>query len=205
MEHTAANAMPLTTTGSTTGQEDEDRDLVGKYLDGDMSAFDTLMSRHERQVYGLCLRFVRNPDDAMDLTQEVFIKAFEHLAAFRGDARFRTWVYRIAVNHCINHVKKNGKRFVEIQEDTATVDPSVYRRLVDDERREIVRGLIEALPPKQKAIIELRMNDNLSYEEIASILGRSVSTIKSSVFFALNKLRKMVEDREARGQSGSRA
>ena len=200
MEQTATT-MPLTTTGATTDQRDEDRELVGRYLDGDMTAFDALMARHERRIYGLCLRFVRNNEDAMDLTQEVFIKAFENLTSFRGDARFKTWVYRIAVNHCLNHVKKNSKHFVEVHEGTLTVEPSIHGELVDEERRQIVKGFVQKLPPKQKAIMELRMNDNLSYEEIASILGRSVSTVKSSVFFALNKLRKMVEQGRAEGQS----
>jgi RNA polymerase sigma-70 factor (ECF subfamily) len=183
-------------------EEDDDRDLVRRYLDGDLAAFDALMGRHERQIYGLCLGFVRNRDDALDLTQDVFVKAFENLAAFRGDARFRTWVYRIAVNHCINHVKKHSsRRFVEVHEATATVHPSVHRELLDDERRVIVKELIAALPPKQKAILELRMSGNLSYEEIAGILGRSVSTVKSSIFFALTKLRKMVEAKKAAGDS----
>jgi RNA polymerase sigma-70 factor (ECF subfamily) len=200
MEQTVTG-MPLTTTGTATDQRDEDRELVGRYLDGDMSAFDTLMARHERQIYGLCLRFVRNHEDARDLTQDVFIKAFENLTSFRGDARFKTWVYRIAVNHCLNHVKKHSKHFVEVHEGTLTVDPSVHRRLLEEERRDIVKGLIQKLPPRQRVIMELRMNDNLGYEEIASILGRSVSTIKSSVFFALNKLRKMIDDGRAAGQS----
>lgn len=200
MEDTAATAMPLTTTGKPSDEQDDDRALVGRYLSGDLTAFDTLMLRHERQVYALCLRFVRNHDDALDLTQEVFIKAFENLSSFRGDARFRTWVYRIAVNHCINYTKKNSRQFVEVREGTVTVDPTVHRRLLEDERRAIVQSLLNNLPPRQKAIFVLRMNENLSYEEIAAILGRSVSTIKSSVFFALNKLRKMVEDRRTEAE-----
>jgi RNA polymerase sigma-70 factor (ECF subfamily) len=200
MNPTATDTMSLTTTGTSLKERDEEHALVGRYLDGDMSAFETLMSRHERQVYGLCLRFVKNRDDALDLTQEVFIKAFESLGAFRGQARFRTWVYRIAVNHCINHVRKHSKHFVEVEESTLSVSPCPDRRILEDQRREIVRELVEALPPKQKAILQLRMNENLSYEEIAGILGRSVSTVKSSIFFALDKLQKMVEERRRQGQ-----
>jgi RNA polymerase sigma-70 factor (ECF subfamily) len=197
MDPNATTAMSLIAVQAVKEAPDGDRELVARYLDGDMTAFDALMSRHERRIYGLCLRFVRNHDDALDLTQEVFIKTFEKLASFRGDARFSTWIYRIAVNHAINHVKKNSKAFVEVDEATATVEPSVHRTLLEEERREIVSVLMEELPPKQKAILELRMNQNLSYEEIARILGRSVSTIKSSVFFALTKLRKMVEEGKA--------
>ena len=195
MDQTAISTMPNSRT-----EPDADRTLVTRYLAGDMVAFDELMIRHERQVYRLCFRFVRHHEDAMDLTQEVFIKAFENLRAFRGDARFKTWLYRVAVNHCLNHVKKHSREFVEVDENLGSVDPAIHNQLLKKERREIVRGLMERLPPKQKAILQLRMNDNLSYEEIAGIVGRSVSTVKSSVFFALNKLRKMAQGAGANSQ-----
>ena len=192
MDQTATTIMP-----ASTKERDVDRDLVRSYLAGDMLAFDELMTRHERQVFRLCFRFVKNREDALDLTQEVFIKAFENLSAFRGDARFKTWVYRVTVNHCLNRVKKHAREFVEVTESIGRVHPAGHNRLLERERRDIVRDLMQYLPPKQKAILELRMNDNLSYEEIAGILDRSVSTIKSSVFFALTKLKKMVQQQAA--------
>ncbi len=179
---------------------ENDRELVQRYLAGDVLAFDELMTRHERSVYRLCFRFVKNRDDAMDLTQDVFIKAFENLTAFRGDARFKTWIYRVAVNHCINYLKKNSREFVEVTDAIGSVKPSIHRTLLEEERRVIVRGMMECLPPKQRAILELRMNENLSYEEIATILDRSVSTIKSSVFFALAKLKKLVKQSALAGK-----
>ena len=192
MDQTATTMMP-----ASTKERDVDRDLVDRYLAGDMLAFDELMTRHERQVFRLCFRFVKNREDALDLTQEVFIKAFENLSAFRGDARFKTWLYRVTVNHCLNRVKKHAQEFVEVTESIGSVHPASHNRLLERERRDIVRDLMQNLPPKQKAILELRMNDNLSYEEIAGILNRSVSTIKSSVFFALRKLKKMVQQQAA--------
>ena len=195
MDQTTITIMPQART-----EPDEDRQRVARYLGGDMIAFDELMICHQRQVFRLCFRFVGNHDDAMDLTQEVFIKAFENLTAFRGDARFKTWLYRVAVNHCLNHIKKHSREFVEVDENVGSVDPSFHNRLVEKERREIVRGLMKRLPPRQKAILELRMNENLSYEEIAAILGRSISTIKSSVFFALAKLKKLAGETTTTGQ-----
>ena len=200
MGHTATTIMPVATKVTQAAQDrDEDKDLVSRYLARNMVAFDELMTRHQRAVYRLCFRFVKTREDAMDLTQEVFIKAFENLSAFRGDARFKTWLYRVAVNHCLNHVKKNSREFVEVDESIGSVKPHFHNRLLEKERRAIVRDLMVNLPPKQKAILELRMNDNLSYEEIAGILGRSVSTIKSSVFFALTKLKKMVQQQSNTG------
>jgi RNA polymerase sigma-70 factor, ECF subfamily len=191
MESSVTVSMPM-----TFGNQDADADLVQRYLAGDMTAFDELMIRYERQIYRVCYRFVENRDDAMDLAQEVFIKAFEHLATFRRESSLKTWLYRIAMNHCINHVKKHSREFVEVTEYTGSTRESVQSELEDRERREHFRRLVKQLPPKQKAILELRINEQLSYEEIATISGRSVSTIKASVFFALEKLRKLVKDPE---------
>jgi RNA polymerase sigma-70 factor (ECF subfamily) len=180
----------------TLGNQDADAEVVDRYLAGDMTAFDEIMIRYERQIYRVCYRFVENRDDAMDLAQEVFIKAFEHLGTFRRESSLKTWLYRIAMNHCINHVKKHSQEFVEVTELTGSVNASVQSQLEDREEREYFRRLVKQLPPKQKAILELRIHEQLSYEEIAKISGRSVSTIKASVFFALEKLRKLVKDPE---------
>jgi RNA polymerase sigma-70 factor (ECF subfamily) len=189
MERTQTASMPISLDHS-----DADADLVGRYLAGDMTAFDELMIRYERQIYRVCYRFVDRRDDAMDLTQEVFIKAFEHLASFRRESTLKTWLYRIAVNHCINHVKKHSQEFVEVTEAVGSIRASVQSQMEEREQREHFRRMVKQLPPKQKAILELRINEQLSYEEIAKISGRSVSTIKASVFFALEKLRKLVKD-----------
>jgi RNA polymerase sigma-70 factor (ECF subfamily) len=197
MERSVSASMPM-----TLGNSDADAALVDRYLSGDMTAFDELMIRYERQVYRLCYRFVENRDDARDLAQEVFIKAFEHLGTFRRESSLKTWLYRIAVNHCINHCKKHAQEFVEVTETTGSAGPSIHSQLEEREQRDHFRRLVKQLPPKQKAILELRINEQLSYEEIATISGRSVSTIKASVFFALEKLRKLVKDpspKRARG------
>jgi RNA polymerase sigma-70 factor (ECF subfamily) len=173
---------------------DRDGELVERYLTGDTAAFDEIMVRYERQIYRICYRFVENREDALDLAQDVFVKAFEHLATFRRESSLKTWLYRIAMNHCINHVKKHSQEFVEVTEYTGSVHASVQTQLEDREQREQFRRLVKLLPPKQKAILELRINEHLSYEEIAKISGRSISTIKASVFFALEKLRKLVKD-----------
>lgn len=189
MERTLAVSAPM-----ASADQDADGALVERYLAGEMAAFDEIMIRYERQIYRVCYRFVENREDAMDLAQEVFIKAFEHLPTFRRESSLKTWLYRIAINHCINHVKKHSQEFVEVTEYTGSSYPQVQRQLEDQEQRQHFRRMVQHLPPKQKAILELRINEQLSYEEIARISGRSVSTIKASVFFALAKLRKLVKD-----------
>jgi RNA polymerase sigma-70 factor (ECF subfamily) len=180
--------------------EDSNRDaiLIDRYLAGDMTAFDELMITYERQIYRLCYRFVDNREDAMDLAQEVFIKAFEHLPSFRRESSLKTWLYRIAMNHCINHRKKHSQEFVEVTEYTGSVRSSVHETMEQQEQRDFFRRLVQCLPPKQKAILELRINEQLSYEEIARMSGRSISTIKASVFFALEKLRRLARDPKAK-------
>jgi RNA polymerase sigma-70 factor (ECF subfamily) len=189
MERTIATSMARAAHG-----EDPDLELVERYFRGDTAAFDEIMIRYERQIYRVCYRFVDNRDDALDLAQDVFVKAFEHLPTFRRESSLKTWLYRIAINHCLNHVKKHSQQFVEVTEFTSSIHPSIQRQLEDQEQREHFRRLMKRLPPKQKAILELRVNEQLSYEEIAQISGRSVSTIKASVFFALDKLRKFVKN-----------
>ena len=189
MDRILSASMPMTATNP-----DVDAELVERYLAGDTAAFDEIMVRYERQIYRICYRFVENREDAMDLAQEVFIKAFEHLATFRRESSLKTWLYRIAMNHCINHVKKHSQEFVEVTEYTGSVHSRVQDQLEEREQREHFRRLVKLLPPKQKAILEMRINEQLSYEEIARISGRSISTIKASVFFALEKLRKLVKD-----------
>ena len=179
---------------------DQDISLVERYVGGDMTAFDELMIRYERQIYRLCYRFTSNADDARDLAQEVFIKAFEHLGSFRRESSLKTWLYRIATNHCINHVKSNSQQFVEVNETVRRTNATAHGALEEKERREQFLLLVKKLPPKQRAILELRIHEQLTYEEIAKLSNRSVSTIKASVFFALEKLRKLVkEPLKARG------
>ena len=193
----------MTVPVAMTSQDSEaDNSLVDRYLAGDMTAFDELMIRYERQVYRVCYRFVNNRDDAMDLAQEVFIKAFEHLPNFRRESSMKTWLYRIAMNHCINHVKKNAREFVQITENVGSMSASVHSEMEEREKREQFRSLVKKLPPKQKAILEMRIHEQLSYEEIATMSGRSISTIKASVFFALEKLRKLVKEPTGKAANG---
>lgn len=193
----------MTVPVATTSQDTEaDNSIVERYLAGDMTAFDELMIRYERQIYRVCYRFVNNRDDAMDLAQEVFIKAFEHLPNFRRESSMKTWLYRIAMNHCINHVKKNSREFVQITENVGSTRASIHSEMEEREKREQFRSLVKKLPPKQKAILEMRIHEQLSYEEIATMSGRSISTIKASVFFALEKLRKLVKEPTGKAAKG---
>src|SRR5213596_3005953 len=140
MRQTVTASMPMALIN-----QDADAGLVERYLAGDMTAFDELMIRYERQIYRVCYRFVENREDAMDLAQDVFIKAFEHLPTFRRESTLKTWLYRIAINHCLNHVKKHSQEFVQVTESTSSTKSSAQAELEHQEQRQRFRRLAKRL------------------------------------------------------------
>ncbi len=155
-------------------------------------AFDLLVTRHRRGVYQVCYRFVNHHEDAADLTQDTFVRAWKALGAFRGHARFSTWLYRIAVNVSLNKVATRtppaGALDAEALEDRR--EPWPGDALLAAERAAQVRAAVAALPPKQRAVLVLRTYHELSHREVAEIVGTSVGAVKANVFHALANLRK---------------
>lgn len=176
-------------------QEADDSALVTASLAGRREAFDIIVERHRRAVYHLCYRFVGNHEDASDLSQETFVKAWRGLQGFKQEAALSTWLYRIAVNTCLNRVQAKalptealeGDQFV----DTTTDDPSAG--LLRDERARAVRQAIAKLPNRQRATLILRSYQDLSHREIADVLGSSVGAVKANFFHALANLKKILE------------
>jgi RNA polymerase sigma-70 factor, ECF subfamily len=171
----------------------EDSALVDASLAGDREAFDVLVGRHQRHVYQLCYRFTGNHEDASDLAQDAFIRAYRALRSFKGTAAFSTWLYRIAVNVCLNHAGTRAARHVVgidalDRPDTRIERPDVA--LVRGERAAEVRAAIAGLPGKQRAAVILRVYHELPHETIAEILGSSVGAVKANFFYALANLRK---------------
>jgi len=173
----------------------EDRVLVAECLNGRREAFDVLVERHRRHVYQLCYRFVGNHEDANDLAQEVFIRAYRNLGGFRGQAAVSTWLYRIAVNVSLNRVSAKSAALEKldsrehVDERTEAADAALLRA----ERAGEVRAAIARLPKKQRATLVLRIYHELPHEEIAGILGSSVGAVKANFFHALANLRKMLK------------
>ncbi len=171
----------------------EDSALVGASLAGDREAFDVLVQRHQRHVYQLCYRFAGNHEDASDLAQDTFIRAYRGLRSFKGTAAFSTWLYRIAVNVCLNHAGTRAARHVVGIDALDSTDTRIERpdvALVRAERAAEVRAAIAGLPGKQRAAVILRVYHELPHEAIAEILGSSVGAVKANFFYALANLRK---------------
>ena len=178
--------------GSAADATMTDDALVAASLAGATDAFDVLVTRHRRAVYHVCYRFVNNHEDAADLTQDTFVRAWKALARFRGQARFSTWVHRIAVNVSLNQVSLKTPRGEAVDFDTMpdTREPAPGQSLVVAERQALVRAAVAALPPRQRAALILRTYHELSHQEVAGLVGTSVGAVKANVFHALANLRK---------------
>jgi RNA polymerase sigma-70 factor, ECF subfamily len=174
---------------------EDDLAAVRACLAGDRDAFDRIVRRHQRQVYQLCYRFVGSHEDASDLAQDVFIRAFRGLRGFKGDSAFTTWLYRIGVNVCLNRVGARRPVFASLR-DAAHFDSRDERAdamLVRGERAARVRAAIARLPDRQRATLILRVYHELPHEQIAGILGSSVGAVKANFFHALANLRKRLQ------------
>ena len=169
-------------------------ELVAACLAGRSGAFDLIVERQRRSVYQLCYRFVGNHEDASDLSQDVFLRAFRGLKNFKGHASLGTWLYRIAVNVCLNRVSAKAP-FHEPIDERRHVDnrsESASDRVLRGERAEQVRAAIVRLPRKQRAALTLRTYHEMSHQEIAEALGSSVGAVKANVFHALQNLKKLL-------------
>ena len=167
---------------------------------GDRDAFDVLVVRHQRAVYQVCFRFVRDHAEASDAMQDAFVKAWRALPRFKGDAAFATWLYRVTVNTCLSRLAAGGRR-----QSRWTPPPSSRTRdrarrcgLLQQERAAGVRRAVDRLPDRQRATVILRVFHDLPHAEIAAALGSSVGSVKANFFHALRNLRRML------GEDGTR-
>jgi len=173
----------------------DDSTLVAAFVAGRREAFDVLVVRHRRAIYQLCYRFAGNHEDASDLAQDVFVRAFKGLRHFKGQSAVATWLYRVGVNTCLNRVAVKRPRTEPLDAaahvDGAAADP--LDDIVRGERAVAVRRAIRRLPPKQRATLMLRVYQELTHEEIAGILGSSVGAVKANFFHALGNLRRFMK------------
>jgi RNA polymerase sigma-70 factor, ECF subfamily len=198
---TAASAVPahspMPAADSSPLDDLDEPGLVAACLAGRAGAFDLIVERHRRGVYQLCYRFVGNHEDASDLSQDVFLRAYRGLRSFRGQATLATWLYRIGVNVCLNRVgaKDTLRKLTEPIEEQQFVDAraeSPSDLMLKEERAARVRTAIAQLPSKQRATLILRAYQDMSHQEIADVLGSSVGAVKANFFHALGNLKKIL-------------
>jgi len=175
-----------------------DAELVQEVRNGSRRAFTELMRRHQQRVYRTARRLIGNHDDAEDIAQETFVKAYLSLGDFRGESSFFTWLYRIAVNLSLNALRKRQLiTYVRESELMRRVIPGGQDPAQETQHRETESRLhqaVESLPEKQKAVFVLRFYDALSYDEIAVLLRTSVGGLKANYHHALRKVQEMMRD-----------
>ncbi len=180
-----------------------DKKLVKRVQKGDKGAFDLLVLKYQHKIVNLVMRYVRDPELALDIAQEAFIKAYRALPRFRGDSAFYTWMYRIAVNTAKNHLAAQRRRPMDVELDLQ--DPEQYdlhARLKEtdtpegvtltNELKETVERAIAALPEDLRTAIVLRELEGMSYEEIAQTMECPVGTVRSRIFRARDAIGKKV-------------
>jgi RNA polymerase sigma-70 factor (ECF subfamily) len=177
------------------GAKSSDQLLVERVQQGDRSAFDILVAKYQHKVAKLVMRYVRDHAEALDVTQEAFLKAYRALPGFRGDSAFYTWLYRIAINTAKNYLVAAKRRPLDYDLDLQNPDQyELHGRLSDsdtpegallsEEIRETVNQAIEALPVDLRTAIMLRELEGMSYEEIATAMECPVGTVRSRIFRA---------------------
>lgn len=181
-------------------------ELIKRSQRGDTKTFESLVTMYQGRVYGLCLKLSGNRDDAEDLAQEVFIKAFHALGGFRLEADFGTWLYRIAVNLWLNIKKRNSRTsYASLDDPISTENGEISREIADGnisgdplasleetEFRGQVRQALESLSREHKAVLVLRDMEGYSYEEIARITQCSLGTVKSRINRARQAMREQL-------------
>ncbi len=185
-------------------QESEEQELVWLARQNDGKAFAAIMDRYISKVHRLVRRILGSDLDADDVTQEIFIRVYQYLNTFKGDSKFSTWLYRIAVNHAIKRRKRwnwfnNTLPLDNVLEHPDTGDNPLQQTIKQDQSV-LVHRLIQSLPVKQRTILILRTEHLLSFKEIAEIVGRTEGTVKSTYFRAIQKLQGLIEKADMPGK-----
>lgn len=197
-----AASKPSETSSSAAPPGPSDAELVERVRAGDKAAFRTIFDRYHRRAYSVALGIVKQPQDALDVVQEAFVKVHKYLGGFEGNSSFYTWLYRIVMNVAIDHNRRKGRGTNVEYDDRQALDSAddvgtILPRLVDGNpsdvvsRKQLAARLEEALatlPEHHRAVIVLREVDGMSYEEMAEVLGVPKGTIMSRLFHARHKM-----------------
>jgi RNA polymerase sigma-70 factor (ECF subfamily) len=174
-------------------EETPDAELVAAFVGGDARAFDAIVDRYERRVYAVALRMCSSPDEALDISQEVFISALRSLKRFRGDAKLSTWFHRVTVNAALDQGRKKQRRHtqpLEAAPDSASPQPGPEEHALATARAAEVQRALSDISPEHRAVVVLHDLQGLDYAEVAEALGVPLGTIKSRLHRARTELAK---------------
>jgi len=181
-----------------------DIELIKLALEGDQQAYTEILKKYRAPLYNLLYRMVKNKMETEDLVQEAFIKAFNSLASFNDDYAFSTWLYKIAINNCIDHFRKKKLKTFPIDKPIESKDGNIKREfpdvsyqpdkfLLSKEKDKLIDEAIQNLPEKYRTAILLRHSEDKSYEEISEIMGIPLGTVKARIFRAREMLKKQLK------------
>jgi len=172
----------------------EDMDLISRFVTGDERAFSELVNKYRKQVYAVARRFTKNHEEADDLAQEAFVKAYKNLKSFRGESGFKTWLLRITTNLSINYTKSGrvSKDSGETPNEGEARNTAPLDGMILNEQKGELRRAITRLPPKQQQTLLLKTYQNMTCEEVANIMNCSPGTVKANVFNALKRLKQIL-------------
>lgn len=187
-----------------------DEELVVATREGDPHAFDQLVHRWGRKIHGAAFRVLGSHEDAREVSQEAFLKAYRAIGGFQHRARFSSWLYQIALNLCRDRLRRKGGRHMvsidALAEDEGTrllpASPSVHRAVERLDLAQRVARAVSELPPEQREVIVLKEYQELTFAEIAEVLGAPVSTVKTRLYRGLDQLRRRLERDGVRAPGG---
>jgi len=197
---------PISATSQALAEKDLDWLVVQRIQAGDVAAFDELVVKYRERIYGIIYNLTSNKEDTFDFSQEVFIKAFQSIARFKGKSSFFTWLYRIAVNTTLSHLKKNKHRrflsYENISEEAASDEildflaakTSTEKPTLIKELQHRLNEALQTLSVKHRSVLVLFEIDNLSHQEIADIMNCSVGTVRSRLHYAKKQLQSELQD-----------
>jgi RNA polymerase sigma-70 factor (ECF subfamily) len=178
---------------------DQDNDLIDRYAAGDREAFNALVQKHQKPLYALVYRMVSNHEDAADLLQKTFVKAFTGLSGFERRSSFKTWLYQIAINLAKNTYRDRAKvQYVSLDDVVIRKDPRTLDVLIRKEHHNLLLEAIGSLPEKQRMTLTLRVQNGLKFEEIANIMQCSLGTAKANYHHAVQKMKILLKEKENR-------
>lgn len=186
------------------GSNQSDLELVKRVQSGDKKSFDLLVLKYQHKVINLVLRYVHDQDQAMDIAQEAFIKAYRGLKNFRGDSAFYTWLYRIAINTAKNYLVSQGRRTPNIDIDAEEAEQydgesalkeygTPEHEMLTEEIRRVIINAIDGLPEDLRTAIMLREIEGMSYDEIAAAMDCPIGTVRSRIFRAREAIDKVLK------------
>lgn len=209
-EHPGQNAAPPGPGPQRGGEEppaDDERELVERARAGDLGAFDQIVTRHRLSAFTMVHAILRNEQDAWDVSQEGFVRAWRALSRFRGDSSFATWLHRIMSNAALDFLRRaKNRRATPLDDAFSPDDPAAGEALLKAsgaspadslrlaELRERINSALDTLSPGHRAVILLKEAEGLQYHEIAGRLGISIGTVMSRLFYARKKLQKLLRD-----------